>query len=867
MRTFLRYLLLLVPVFIAGTVKPQTAVHPGDVIAMLRPGVEATTLAHDIAAKAGVHAVVRVEGEVSAPMRAWLFRFDPAAASPDAVLRAFRAHAGVEMAQFNHVVKPREVPDDPLYGQQWHHQNIDSEGAWDITTGGVTALGDTIVVAIIEKADLPHPDLAANTWINRQEIADNGVDDDENGYVDDVRGWNPATGNDDVYGGPHGTEVAGMIGAVGNNGQQMVGANWHVKMMPVHYASTLESDVLASYTYPLVMRRLYNQTGGTKGAFVVATNASWGVDGGQPADAPIWCAMYDTLGTAGVLSCGATANNNVNIDVVGDLPTACPSEYLIAVTATNSSDMRTFSGYGATTIDVGAPGANVFTTTLGGGTGSTSGTSFASPLTAGVLALMYSVPCTGLAALAHGAPEVAAQQVRDALFAGVEQVGNLPGQTVTGGRINAHNSVQLLMDSCSACPVPWGLSATSDAIGSATLHWNALPGSYTVRYRPQAASVWTVLEGLSDQSLPISDLAVCAAYEFQVSADCDTADSGFGPVFTWTSEGCCTAPLSITATADDSTTATVAWTNVLASSAYDLRYRVIGTTEWTVLSGLSGSSIPLEGLPSCHDLEVQMRSQCGVDTASWSASVPLHTPGCGQCVEGTFCTQQGDATYEWIAHVGIGQIDRTSGSDGGYADPGTTLQSTQLSIGDTVTIELAPGFSGTTYMEHFTVWLDLDRDGQFTAAEAVYDAPDNVNTAISGLLIVPEDATAGPARLRVGMRYNGAAINGCTSFDYGEVEDYCVTLVEGPVSVAERPAPMAVQVYPQPAADRVHFVLGHPAPAVLEVRDASGRMLQQQAFQGGRCTVSVDRLAEGLYLWQVRTPAGAVSSGVFVVAR
>jgi subtilisin family serine protease len=141
------------------------------------------------------------------------------------------------------------------------------------------------------------------------------------------------------------------------------------------------------------MRRLYNETDGEKGAFVVATNASWGINGGEPADSPLWCAMYDSLGAQGVLNCGATANNNVDVDVVGDLPTACPSDFMISVTATNIDDMRTFSAYGATTIDVGAPGDNVYTTSISGGYGTTSGTSFASPLTAGVIGLLYSAPC------------------------------------------------------------------------------------------------------------------------------------------------------------------------------------------------------------------------------------------------------------------------------------------------------------------------------------------------------------------------------------------------------------------------------------------------------------------------------------------
>jgi len=100
---------------------------------------------------------------------------------------------------------------------------------------------------------------------------------------------------------------------------------------------------------------------GAEGAFVVAVNSSWGTDFGQPADAPLWCALYDSLGTYGVLSCAATANNNTNVDTMGDLPTACPSDYLISVTNTNSSDVKVNSaGYGVVTIDLGAPGNQIY---------------------------------------------------------------------------------------------------------------------------------------------------------------------------------------------------------------------------------------------------------------------------------------------------------------------------------------------------------------------------------------------------------------------------------------------------------------------------------------------------------------------------
>ncbi len=240
-----------------------------------------------------------------------------------------------------------------------------------------------------------HPDLIENAWFNYGEIPDNDIDDDANGYIDDYRGWNVESEDDDgIYAGGHGTNVMGMIGARGNNEFGTVGANWNVKMMSVAGENLFdEASVVQAYTYPLIQRQIFNETNGASGAFVVATNASWGIDNGNVDDVPIWTAFYDTLGQYGILNCGATANNNVNIDVVGDIPTAAPSDYMISVTATNSSDFRTFSGFGATTVDLGAPGEDVFTTSGQNGTTTTSGTSFASPLTAGVIALLYSVPC------------------------------------------------------------------------------------------------------------------------------------------------------------------------------------------------------------------------------------------------------------------------------------------------------------------------------------------------------------------------------------------------------------------------------------------------------------------------------------------
>ncbi len=525
---------------------------PGDILVMLTPEGRAQSIAEDLRTLDGVPSGLRVDHEVSGPMRIWLLKFDASSMAQDRMLSAIKRHPMVMMAQNDHPVTFRQIPNDTQYGQQWHHPNIGSPGAWDVSTGGTTATGDEIVVCIIEGANLLHTDLAANRWLNTAEIPGNGIDDDGNGYVDDHRGWNPPNNNDNVYSGSHGTNVAGMIGAVGNNGIGVAGANWNVKMMVVTVGSLSQANVIASYTYPLLMRRRYNDSNGAQGAFVVATNASWGIDNANPNNYPLWCAIYDTLGTEGILNCGATANNNVNVDVVGDMPTACPSPFMVSVTATNSSNNRTFSGYGANTIDVGAPGEAVRTTSGSTGYTTTSGTSFASPLTAGVIGLLYSAPCPSLMGLVQSDPMAGAMYVRQKLFQGVDIVGNLAGQTVTGGRINANNSMQLIMSECggSFCPVPGGLQAEEDGPTAVTLNWTGSAGQvFNLRYRPVGGAQWTEVNGLTSTSYPLTGLQACGSYEYAVQRVCAPGElSGFSTSVEWTLPGCCTPVTVVIAT-------------------------------------------------------------------------------------------------------------------------------------------------------------------------------------------------------------------------------------------------------------------------------------------------------------------------------
>lgn len=447
---------------------------PGELIVMFEKGVNPYALTGGLTRATSGQLNLDIAEALSPQAGIYLLRFDAASMDETEMERQVFLTQGVRAVQKNYYVEMREtIPNDPQFGQQWHHRNTGQTGgtvgadvrtseAWDITTGGQTTQNDDIVVCIIEGANMNHPDLTDNHWVNTQEIPGNGIDDDGNGYVDDYNGWNPSQNNDNVLSGNHGTSVAGMIGAKGDNNLGVAGANWDVKMMVVTVGSLTTSNVLASYNYPYVMRQLYNQTNGAQGAFVVATNASWGIDGGNPDNFPVWCEFYDIMGEEGILSCGATANNNVNIDNVGDMPTGCTSPYLVSVTATNHNDVRTFSGFGVNSIQVAAPGEAVRTTSGSNNYTTTSGTSFATPLTAGVIALLYSAPCEELTALAKSNPQAAADLVRNALYDGVDVKPNLINEVSTGGRINAFNSLNIILDNCNDNPCQPNVSASTD---------------------------------------------------------------------------------------------------------------------------------------------------------------------------------------------------------------------------------------------------------------------------------------------------------------------------------------------------------------------------------------------------------------------
>ncbi len=780
-----------------SSLQAQELTHVLDeALVRLKPHTDIKTFQKDIRVFNGVNSSARVGRLISKQMNVYQVHFDIGAVNEYEFRDFIFRHPSVEVVQVNHILTSREtIPDDPFLNDQWQWINtgqtggtddadIDMDLAWDITTGGLTANGDVIVVAVYDTGgDLDHPDLIANNWVNLEEIAGDGIDNDGNGYVDDVNGWNFGGNNNNVEGGGHGVSVAGMIGGVGNNTNQGTGVNWDVKIMNCITSSIQqESNVIEFYSYALDMRQLYNETGGERGAFVVATNSSWGIDGGDPDSAPLWCAFYDSLGVAGILSCGATTNGNDNVDVVGDLPTACPSEFMVAVTATNDEDNRTFSGFGPINIDVGAPGADIFTTAIGGGYTTTSGTSFASPTTAGVIALMYSAPCSNIATLALADPMEAAEQIRDYLYEGSEMVGNLDGD-VAYGRINAFNSLELIMANCGPCPPPAGINISDVVDVEGTINWTSPPDgqSSTLRFREVGATDWT--DTLSNVVAPftLTGLTACTEYEVQIEATCTDTVSGYSNSFIFQTDGCCEAPAEFMVSDVDSTSALASWSSVFAAMSYNLRYREIGTAGWITVN-TTDLNFDITGLDICTNYEVQVQTVCANEMTDFTDSQTFTTFGCGACVDLSYCASGGGTFDE--EHIGAVMIHTLSNStpeipDAGYTDFTGSGITTTLETFGTYDVTLTPTFPGQAFPEYWKIWIDYNQDGAFDEiTELAFDSEGTSNEVVMGTITVPSDAMSGFTRLRVSMKWN-ATITSCEMFDFGETEDYCITIEEG----------------------------------------------------------------------------------------
>ncbi len=779
-----RYLILLISLIFSQSISAQILDHKlGELLVKVDSPKKIQSLVHKYSRFQRSSTNITVEKSLVSPMNIYLLKFDFTRIDENRLLQTIQNDKNVEIAQFNHLISYRNTPNDPLFTSQWQYiginggtdgVDIDADLAWDVTTGGITVHGDTIVVCIIDGGiDLNHEDLSDNLWVNRFEIPNDGIDNDGNGYIDDVRGWDTADNSDDVNNGTHGTKVAGIVGAVGNNEIGVAGVNWDVKMMIVRGGGD-EANALSAYAYPYVMRKMYNETNGAKGAFVVATNASWGVDKGKAEDAPLWCSFYDSLGMVGILNCGATVNQNFDVDVVGDLPTQCTSDYLIAVTNMNKSDNKVLdAGYGTTSIDIGAFGEGTFTVAPNNKYGTFGGTSGATPHVAGAIALLYAAPCVDFMDLVKAHPDSAALAMRSFILDGVDHNTSLEGITTTEGRLNVNNSMQLLLNVCRDCVYPYGLAANLTSPNSIEMSWITSGddiANVDLEWRKQGDADWHFEKSVTSP-FTLTDVQSCSVYEYRLRSVCaDTTSDYSNSKFINTEM----APVNLNISDIQAYELEVSWElPSIISSDYQLELYDQDELVERISSIATSSMYRFKGLKSCTDYEVILRSSCDAMPSILKDKL-IRTKGCGYCLDTDYCEPKCNSSEEWINNLKVGDKYAPTGNNNGYFF--NTNVSFDFKRGETVPITLYPKFSGAEYSDKVAVWLDVNRDGLFDDSDSVFH---EVYTKDEGEVLlnieVPMDMESGSTRMRVIFSFN-VSEKGCDDFDYGEVEDYCVNI-------------------------------------------------------------------------------------------
>jgi subtilisin family serine protease len=365
-----------------------------------------------------------------------------------AAIAALRSSSSVALVQPNyirHTTAPAP-PNDPYwtFGLLWGIERIQAQAVW---TGFTNGSADVVVANIDTGVNYTHPDLAANMWVNPGEIPGNGQDDDGNGYVDDVHGIDAVNGDSDPmddHG--HGTHTAGTIAATGDNAAGVVGVAWGTRVLACKFlgstGSGTDAGAIECFNYLVALKQ--------RGINIRVSNNSWG-GLREGSEAEVLKAAIDEAGAAGILNVFAAGNAGANNDQTPFDPAGFDSPSIITVAASNSSDNRaSFSNYGATTVDLAAPG-DLILSTSGGSYTFSSGTSMAAPHVSGAAAL-----------LASKDPTLSADTAKTILMQTADVLPQWAGLTVSGGRLNVLNAAL-----AAGGNIPPSVTVTSPASGAA----------------------------------------------------------------------------------------------------------------------------------------------------------------------------------------------------------------------------------------------------------------------------------------------------------------------------------------------------------------------------------------------------------------
>jgi len=345
----------------------------------------------------------------------------PAGLDAKTAIATLSKNTAVARIEVNGSVETSAVFNDPLLSQQWALSNTgQGNGLVGADINGPEALsrfagnGSTLVAVIDSGIDYTHPELVQRMWVNPGEVPGNGLDDDKNGYVDDVYGVNVLTGSGNpMDDNGHGTHIAGIIAATGNNGQGMLGVNPNARVMAVKFLDAEGKGSLAGAISALD----YAVSMGAR-----ISNNSWG----GYENSPTLAEAMNRARLRGHIVVAAAGNDGQNNDATGMFPSAYTHDNIVSVaSSSNRDELSWFSNLGKTSVDLAAPGDNILSTLPGNKYGLMSGTSMAAPMVTGALSLLW-----------DRRPDLPYTSMVSALYQGADRVAALTGKVATGGRLN-----------------------------------------------------------------------------------------------------------------------------------------------------------------------------------------------------------------------------------------------------------------------------------------------------------------------------------------------------------------------------------------------------------------------------------------------
>ena len=707
-----------------------------------------------------------------------------AGAAVDHLRNALQRVPGFRYFEPNAALSLEQTPNDADFEKLWglHNANdadIDAPEAWDLSTGGAS----TVVGVIDTGVDYNHPDLKDNMWVNPGEVAGDKLDNDGNGYVDDIHGYdfvnNDADPMDD-HG--HGTHVAGTIGGVGNNGAGMTGVNWNAQIMGLKFLAAdgygTSADAIEALYYTMNLKnRSVNPVN------VSVTNNSYG---GEP-----WSRVfYDALkasGEAGQLFVAASGNGDwlgraINNDTTPHYPSSyghddktfidpatgesLPSlDNVIAVTATDSNDARgSFGNYGVKSVDIGAPGVNIWSLSPGGGYNYNTGTSMAAPHVAGAVALAWSYN-----------PSATAAEVKSAVLSGGDAISSMATTTSSGRRLNARGMLNALPVTTPP-EAPALLTATALSSNQISLTWSnvARESGYRVQRWQAATSTeagkWLQVGTTIADATTFTDTGLTAgtAYTYRIEAY-NPAGVAHSPTATETTKqpALPEAPSGLTALATGATTIQLKWTdNSAGETGFQIeRYDGSSTVIIPVAADVTGYTDSGLRSSTVYTYRVRATSTAGVSADSNTATVTTAGTGTGlraDYYDNMLAESSSDPNAYSLSGWKFARTDANINVNWGTGAPTGGTSKTRMA-GDTFTVKWT-GMVQPRYTDDYVfrfepddgvgMWITVDgvKKPLWTPTWDRYDADSRNKTSTEYANTSPHESVV-PIALKAGVKY------------------------------------------------------------------------------------------------------------------